>query len=104
MWWWLLIWALLAIIAAAYLASRLWAVWGQFKELTAEVGHAADTVAGLQAHVDRLAEQAGPSPEPAVFGDPRQLRKERVATRGALKEQRRARRAAKFPQWARPVD
>lgn len=103
MWWWLVIWALLAVIAAAYLASRLWAVWGQFKELTAEVAHASETVSGLQAHVDRLAER-GPEIEPAVFGDPRRLRKERVATRGALKQQRRARRAAKFPQWARPVD
>jgi hypothetical protein len=99
-WWWLLIWTLLAIIAAAYLASRLWAVWGQFKELTAEVAHASDTVAGLQAHADRLGER-GPEPELAVFGDPRQLRKERLTTRDALKEQRRARRAAKFPSWAR---
>jgi hypothetical protein len=99
-WWWLLIWALLAVIAAAYLASRLWGVWGQFKELTAEVAHASDTVAGLQAQADRLGER-GPEPELAVFGDPRQLRKERETTRGALKEQRRARRAAKFPAWAR---
>ena len=101
MWWWLLIWALLAVIAAAYLASRLWAVWGQFKELAAEVTHASATVAGLQAHADRLAEHGGPSPELAVFGDPRQLRKDRVKTRDALKDERHARRAAKFPGWAR---
>ena len=38
MWWWVLIWVLLVVIAAAYLATRAWGVWGQVKELNAEVG------------------------------------------------------------------
>ena len=28
-WWWVLIWVLLVVIAAVYLATRAWGVWGQ---------------------------------------------------------------------------
>jgi hypothetical protein len=102
-WSWVLIWVLLVVIATAYLASRAWAVWGQLKELTAEVGRASETVAALQAQTERLRERP-PAPELAVFGDPRLLRRERLATLGALREQRRARRAARLPAWARHLD
>jgi hypothetical protein len=102
-WWWVLIWVLLVVIAVAYLASRAWAVWGQFKELTAEVSHASETVAALQEQTDRLADRA-PAPTPDVFGDPRQLRREREATRASLRQQRRARQAARRPAWARHLD
>ena len=103
MWWWVLIWVLLVVIAGAYLASRAWAVWGQFKELTAEVSRSSETVAGLQAQAERLGERA-PAPSPDVFGDPRQLRRERDATRDSLKQQRRARQAARRPSWAKHLD
>ncbi len=103
MWWWVLIWLLLVVIATAYLASRVWSLWGQVKELTAEVQRASETVSALQAQTDRLGERP-PAPQLAVFGDPRELRRERLATRGALREQRRARRAARLPGWARPLD
>ncbi|QGN57292.1 hypothetical protein [Nostocoides sp. HKS02] len=103
MWSWVLIWVLLVVIAAAYLARRLWGVWGQFKDLTEELGHASATLDALQVQADRLGER-GPAPELAVFGDPRQLRREREVTRGTLREQRRARRAAHRPGWARTVD
>jgi hypothetical protein len=102
-WWWVLIWVLLVAIAVAYLATRAWAVWGQFKELTAEVSHASATLEALNTQAERLGERTPPAPL-AVFGDPRRLRRERVATRGALREQRRARRAANLPRWARPID
>jgi hypothetical protein len=102
-WWWVLIWALLAVIAAAYLATRAWGVWGQFKELTTEVRRSSETVAALQAQGDRLRERP-PAPQPDVFGDPRQLRRERDATRASLKQQRRARQAARRPSWARHLD
>ena len=101
--WWVLIWVLLVVIAMAYLATRLWAVWGQLKELTAEAAHASDTLAGLQSEAERLGDRTPPPPL-AVFGDPRQLRRERHSTRHALKQQRRAKRAATQPRWARPVD
>ena len=103
MWWWVLIWVLLVVIAAAYLATRAWGVWGQVKELNAEVRRSSDTVAALQAQGDRLGERA-PAPQPDVFGDPRQLRRERDATRASLKQQRRARQAARRPSWARHLD
>jgi hypothetical protein len=102
-WWWVLIWVLLVVIAAAYLATRAWGVWGQVKELTAEVSRSSETVAALQAQGDRLGDRR-PAPQADVFGDPRQLRRERDATRASLKQQRRARQAARRPSWARHLD
>ena len=61
-WWWVLIWVLLVVIATAYLATRAWGVWGQLKELNAEVGRASETLATLQSETDRLGER-GPAPE-----------------------------------------
>ena len=103
MWWWILIWALLVLIALAYLATRAWGVWGQLKELTAEVSRSSRTVAALQAETDRLGERPAP-PQPDIFGDPRLLRRERDATRASLRQQRRARLAARRPSWARHLD
>jgi len=102
-WWWILIWVLLVLIALAYLATRAWGVWGQFKELTAEVSRTSQTVAASRAETDRLGERQ-PPPTPDVFGDPRQLRRERDATRASLRQQRRARLAARRPSWARHLD
>ncbi len=103
MWWWVLIWVLLVLVAVAYLATRAWGVWGQVKELTAEIGRASETVSALQAQGDRLGDPAPPVPA-AVFADPRQLRREREATRASLKQQRRARQATRRPAWARHLD
>ena len=103
MWWWVLIWTLLVAIAAAFLAARMWGLWGQVKELTAEVSRASETVSALQAETERLGDPV-PAAEPAIFGDPRELRRERDATRASLKQQRRARQAARRPAWARHLD
>lgn len=103
MWWWVLIWTLLVVIAGAYLVARLWGLWGQVKELTAETERAATTVSALEAQVDRLGERA-PAPPLAVFQDPRDLRHHRATTRAAVREQRAARRAERLPRWARDVD
>jgi hypothetical protein len=102
-WWWVLIWVLLVLVAAVYLATRAWGLWGQVKELGAEVSRASATLAELQAQTDRLGER-GPAAEHSVFGDPRQLRRERAATRASLKQQRRMRQAARRPAWARHLD
>jgi hypothetical protein len=102
-WWWVLIWVLLVLIALGYLARRAWAVWGQAKELNAEIARASATIAALEAQSERLRERT-PDPDLAVFGDRRRLRRELLATRGALREQRRARRAARLPLWARHLD
>ncbi|WP_270888027.1 hypothetical protein [Pedococcus sp. 5OH_020] len=101
MWWWVLIWALLVVVSAAYLGSRAWATWGRLRELGAEVHRASGMVAALQVEVERLGEQA---PEPDIFGDPRALRREREATRASLRRRRRARAAAGRPAWARHLD
>jgi hypothetical protein len=103
MWWWVLIWAVLVVVAVVYLASRAWGVWGQFKELTAELGRASDTVAALEAHAERLKDRA-PAPRPDLLGDPRQLRRERERTRASLRQERRARQSARRPAWARHLD
>ncbi|WP_406830878.1 hypothetical protein ABEG17_18040 [Pedococcus sp. KACC 23699] len=103
MWWWVLIWVLLALVALGYLATRAWGLWGQVKELGAEVRRASDTVAALQAQADRLGDPQPPV-QPAIFDDPRQLRREREATRASLKQQRRARQASRRPAWARHLD
>ena len=103
MWWWVLIWVLLVVIAAVYLGVRAWGVWGQVKELTGEVSRASSTLSALETQVDRLAEHR-PAPVPDVLGDPRRLRREREATRAALRAQRRARLAARRPGWANHLD
>ncbi|HEX5426988.1 MAG TPA: hypothetical protein VFX00_01580 [Pedococcus sp.] len=103
MWWWVLIWVLLVVIAAAYLGSRAWGVWGQAKELGAEVQRASETLSALETQAERLRERP-PEPALAVFGDPRALRRERLATIGALREQRHKRRVKRRPRWARHLD
>jgi hypothetical protein len=103
MWWWVLIWALLVLVAAVYLASRAWDVWGRVKELNAEIRRASHTVSALEGHLDRLATSA-PPPTPDLLGDPRELRRERDRTRAALRKERRARQAARRPAWARHLD
>ena len=88
MWWWVLIWTLLVAIAAAFLAARMWGLWGQVKELTSELERASQTLSALEAEVDRLGERA-PAPPIAVFQDPRDQRRPRGVARGALREQSR---------------
>jgi hypothetical protein len=102
-WWWVLIWTLLVVIAGVYLVARLWGLWGQVKELAAETERASSTLAALEAQVERLGEPAPPVPL-AVFQDPRDLRHHRATTRAELRAQRTARRAERLPLWARDVD
>ena len=103
MWWWVLIWTILVVLAGVYLVARLWGLWGQVKELTAETERAGQTLAALEAQVDRLGEAAAAQPI-AVFQDPRELRRERERTRASLRQERRARQAARRPAWARHED
>lgn len=102
MWWWVLIWTILVVVAGVYLVARLWGLWGQVKELTAETERASRTLAALEAEVDRLGE--APPQAIAVFQDPRDLRRERERTRASLRQERRTRQAARRPVWARNVD
>lgn len=99
MWWWVLIWVLLVLVAAAYLAMRGWAVWGQVKELRTEVARASEVASALEVQVDRIGES--PLPASSVFLDPRTVREDLAGTRAGLREERRARRDATMPGWAR---
>lgn len=103
MWWWVLIWTLLVAIAAAFLAARMWGLWGQVKELTSELERASQTLSALEAEVDRLGNRPA-VPGHTLFEDPSTLRREREATRARLREQQKARRAGRLPRWARDVD
>ena len=103
MWWWVLIWVVLVVGAGAYLGSRAWGVWGQAKELGAEVQRASETLSALESQAERLRERPL-QPDLAVFGDPRALRRQRLATVGALREQRHKRRVRHRPRWARHLD
>ena len=102
MWWWVLIWTILVVVAGVYLVARLWGLWGQVKELTAETDRASRTLAAIEAQVDRLGE--APPQSIAVFQDPRDLRRHRATTRADLRAQRASRRAERLPRWARDVD
>jgi hypothetical protein len=102
-WWWVLIWVLLVVVASGYLGARLWALWGQVKELTAETERATATLTALEAQVDRLGERTAAA-RVAVFDDPRDLRRQREVTRAGLRPERAARRAERLPRWARDVD
>ena len=101
MWWWVLIWALLVLLALVYLGSRARGVWGQFKDLRAEVAHASEVVSQLEAQVERL---GSTPPTPDVFTDPGEARRRREHTRATLRQERRARQAARRPGWARHLD
>ncbi len=100
MWWWVLVWVLLVVIAVVYLAMRGWAVWGQLKELRAEIVRASEVVATLEVQMDRLGDSA-PTADLAVFGTPQQARANRDRTRASLRAERLARRDARMPRWAR---
>jgi hypothetical protein len=102
-WWWVLVWTLLVLVAGVYLVARLWGLWGQVKELATETERAGGTLAALEAQVERLREPAPPV-QLAVFEDPRDLRHHRATTRAELRAQRTARRAERLPLWARDVD
>ena len=103
MWWWVLIWTLLVAIAAAFLAARMWGLWGQVKELTSELERASQTLSALEAEVDRLGERA-PAPPIAVFQDPRVQRPPPEGDQAGRREQRPGRRSQHHPGWARDVD
>lgn len=104
MWWWVLIWSVLVVVALVYLAGRLWTLWGQLRDLTAEVDRAVDTLEQLEAHAERLGERAAAPAPLAVFEDPRRLRRERERTRRHRHRQRALRRQAARPARARRVD
>lgn len=104
MWWWLLIWACLLVVAGVYLGTRLWGLWGQAKELGSELAAAQRRLDAVQGQLELLGERIGSPEELAVFADPRTVRKQRDHHRAAGRHARQQRRAASRPAWAKHVD
>jgi len=104
MWWWVLIWALLLVCAAAYIGSRLWDLWGRSKDFGREVMIAQERLDQVQGQLDLLGEKISSPDQLAVFGDPAALRKEREHALARQRRERAHRRAGRRPTWARHVD
>lgn len=104
MWWWVLIWVVLLVVAAVYLGSRLWGLWGQTKELGQELAVAAERMDHVQGQLDRLGSPATAPADLAVFADPEAVRRSRRAALAAGRARRRRRRAGTTPRWAKHVD
>lgn len=104
MWWWLMIWVCLLLVAGVYLGTRVWALWGQTKELGSELSSAQRRLDAVHGELELLGERIGPPTELAVFADPVEIRRQRDLARAASRQARQQRRAATRPAWAKHVD
>ncbi|MHB8186599.1 MAG: hypothetical protein ACYDDU_11055 [Dermatophilaceae bacterium] len=104
MWWWVMIWVCLLLVAGLYLGTRVWALWGQTKELGSELSSAQRRLDAVQAQMELLGEKIGSPEQLAVFADPATVRKQRDRARAAARRARQQRRAASHPAWAKHVD
>lgn len=104
MWWWVLIWAVLVVVAGIYLGARLWGLWGQTKELGRELALAQRRLEDVQGQLERLGEAPTTVDDLAVFADPADARSAREAAREAGRRERRLRRRSARPAWAKHVD
>jgi len=104
MWWWVMIWVLLLVVAGVYLGMRSWGLWGQTRELGSELAAAQRRLDEVQGQLELLGERIGSPEELAVFADPATARKQRDRARTAGRRARQQRRAASRPAWAKHVD
>jgi hypothetical protein len=94
MWWWVMIWVSLLLVAGAYLAGRLWGLWGQTKELGSELAIAERRLHDVQGQLELLGERIGSPEELAVFAGPASARTQRDHARAAGRHARQQRRSA----------
>ncbi len=94
MWWWVMIWVSLIVIAGVYLGARAWGLWGQTKELGSELAVAERRLYEVQGQLELLGERIGSPEELAVFADPVMARKQRDRARAAGRHARHKRRSA----------
>ena len=94
MWWWVVIWVLLVLMAGVYLGARVWGLWGQTKELGSELATAERRLDEVQGQLELLGEAIGSPEELAVFVDPATARKQRDHARDAGRNARNRRRSA----------
>jgi hypothetical protein len=104
MWWWVMIWFLLLLVAGLYLGVRLWGLWGQTKELGSELLIAQRHLDEVQAKLDLIGEATGSPEELAVFADPAVMTEKRERTRANGRRARQERGALSRPAWAKHVD
>ena len=104
MWWWVMIWVCLLLVAGLYLGTRVWALWGQTKELGSELAAAQRRLDAVQGQVELLGERIGSPEQLAVFASPAAARKERDRVAAASRHARQRRRTASRPAWAKHVD
>jgi len=101
MWWWLLIWVCLTLVAGLYLGRRLWGLSGQTRELGSELATAQRRLDDVQGQLELLGERISSPDELAVFADPATVRKARDRSRAAGRHARQQRRAESLPAWAK---
>lgn len=104
MWWWVMIWVCLLLVAGLYLGRAVWALWGQTKELGSELSSAQSRLDAVQGQIELLGERIGSPEQLAVFADPATARKQRDRARAASRRARQQRRAVSRPAWAKHVD
>ncbi len=99
-WWaWLLLWAVLVVGGGLWVAARSRTTWRSAKALTAEVERAGAMVSELEVRTGELRDLL---PEhTAATQDPHRVVAEYREVRSAQAADRRARRAARRPPWAR---
>lgn len=109
-WWWVLVWFVLVVLAALYLATRAWGLWGRVKELTAEIAIAEQRISGVQGQLELLGEQIRDPSELAVFGTPagvaaqrRQWDDDRAGARRVSTTRKSRVRPTRGPRQARDV-
>ncbi|HET7474805.1 MAG TPA: hypothetical protein VFJ97_02130 [Dermatophilaceae bacterium] len=100
-WRWLVIWVVLLLASAGYLAVRGWGLWGRLRQFGAELQIAQQRADALAGQVERLQEPVSSAGELAVFADPARLRAQRRRDRLRAIAARRARRDRFRPGWAR---
>jgi hypothetical protein len=104
MWWWLLIWVCLLVVAGLYLGTRARTLWGQTMELGTELAAAQLRLDDVQGELELLGRRIGPPAELAVFAGPIETRRQRDLARAAIRQARQRRREAALPAWAKHVD
>jgi len=88
---WLLIWACLLVAAGIYLATRVWGLWGQTKDLGSELMIAQRRLDDVQGELELLGEKVTSAEQLAVFVDPTLARKRRDQAKAAGRRARRQR-------------
>lgn len=104
-WWgWVLIWAVIVLGGAAWIAVLVRRAWRSLKALNAELGRASALAGAIEREASTANVTEPSPPRLAVFMTPAQAARERTEVRTSLRTERQARRAARLPGWARPVD